>query len=395
MTVDVAALVDNAFRVGTFRFVRSSGMALRNPAWTAEERQLLRQHANEYTLPQLADLLNRRAHDGRAVRNENSVKVKLVRYQINRNVKLDDELTAREIGNDYLGKCGKSVAKLIDMGVLPGRELPYDGRTVRVVRRVTLYRWATRPENWIYFKVGRMTDQHLKRLVIRAQSLWPDKWLRVGQVVKRVCARGIEIDYRDVNRAIVRHGLQAARWDNWYVRRSAADAFDWASIKGGSGAGHELPWSPGGDAFITLALAVGMPYATIAAGMGWAGDHRRVPYRLSVLTASGELLQIAQRLGVQVSADGRVFADWRDHADRFPGLARAAARFLAGRETAVDRHHLSRVLAVWAGWHAQTAVQVEVARRLPHVTRPTRPTLWAYYDELLSWGIDPFGGYCD
>ena len=118
------------------------------------ERQLLRQHANEYTLPQLADLLNRRAHDGRAVRNENSVKVKLVRYQINRNVKIDDELTAREIGDDYLGRCGKSVAKLIDMGVLPGRELPYDGRTVRVVRRVTLYRWATRPENWIYFKVG-------------------------------------------------------------------------------------------------------------------------------------------------------------------------------------------------------------------------------------------------
>ena len=29
-----------------------------------------------------------------------------------------------------------------------------------------------------------------------------------------------------------------------------------------------FPWSPGGDAFITLALAVGMPYATIAAGMG-------------------------------------------------------------------------------------------------------------------------------
>ena len=83
-----------------------------------------------------------------------------------------------------------------------------------------------------------------------------------------VCARGIEIDYRDVNRAIVRHGLQAARWDNWYVRRSAADAFDWASIKGGSGAGHELPGRPAATPSITLVLAVGMSYATIAAGMG-------------------------------------------------------------------------------------------------------------------------------
>ena len=399
--IDFTEIADHAARVGVARHGRHA--ARHRPNWSAEERRLLRQHVNDMTLPDLARLINQRVHDGRAVRNADAVKIKIHRYQIGRDVKGDDEMTASEIGSEYLGKCGKSVGKLIDLGILPGRELPYDGRTVRVVRRVTLYRWATRPENWIYFKVGRMTDSHLKRLVIRAQSLWPDKWLRVGQVVNRVNRLyGVPVDYRDVNRAIVRHGLPAARWDNWFVKRGDVDAFDWAAIKGGKGAGHELgEWSPGGDEYIVLALAVGVTYGRIAANCGWDGlsYKRRAAYRLGVLADDGRLTGIAARLGVQVR-DGLVFADWRDHADRFPGLARAVARFWDGSLSVGDgslspddRRTLARMLAVWANWYADTPDRVAYAAGLWHVTRPSALKLQEIYMELLSWGIDPFGGH--
>lgn len=384
MFLDVDTIVNKSVTNGRFIYGRSKADPRR--PWQPWEREFLRNNANHLPMSAIAEELDR---------SPDAVKIKIMRYQIGRRVKLDDELTVREVGM-ALGKCGKSVKKMVDRGLFPARELPYDGRTVHVTRRITLYRWATRPENWPYFKVRRVVDPHLKRLICRAQALWGDKWLRAAQIIDRVAlTQGVTLDDRDVNRAIRRHGLAdngaGVNWDNWHIRQTAVDAFDWASIKGGLGKPGQTvrEWSAAGDDYMVLALAVGVPLGHLATSMAWNDvKPRRAVYRLDYLRKQGQLAAVAEANGVEVY-DGGVFADWKQHRDRFPGLVKAMGRFGSGRLTKQDRYTVWGVLLSWARRYAVSPEQQADAMAWSHRAGATEAALLRFYQELLSWGVDP------
>lgn len=108
---------------------------------------------------------------------------------------------------------------------------------------------------------------------------------------------------------------------------------------------------------------------------------------------NGQVPLLIKRFGLNVQYDGHfLWADWRDHADRFPGLVRAVGRFHAGARLSVrDRSVLRGILWSWAQWHAETDEQRDLANRLKYMAWSTPKNLRTAYDELLGWGIDPLG----
>lgn len=125
----------------------------------------------------------------------------------------------------YLDSHG--VTKLCQRGILPYVRLPGKDMT-KSIKRVTFYRWAVNPENWIYFHPARVRDPRLRRLIELARQRWPDEWWSTGQVA----------DYyrlsssNTVNHAILDGNLPASRWGNWYVKKSAALAHPFCNRRG-------------------------------------------------------------------------------------------------------------------------------------------------------------------
>jgi hypothetical protein len=174
----------------------------------------------------------------------------------------------------------------------------------------------------------------------------------------------------------------------------------------GKGAGMDLAdWSEEGDAFMILARAVGCPPSAIQKLTG----RDNYDYRLSKLWRDGQVGYLVEKHGldnVQVDAERRlVFADWFDHAEQFPTLVRALARFyryLCGEALFARKHRAGEsdpdlmlvrgVLFTWAAWHAQTPAQKEFARRLAHANHARADTLKQALEEIRNWGVDPLGG---
>ena len=143
-------------------------------------------------------------------------------------------LTAEHVAMG-LGLDGKSVHRLIDLGLMPGRRLP--GNDVcRVVDRIAFLRWLCVPAHWIYFKTDRvgamrargkrggMTDvydfefwEDAREIVAKARSTWNDEWLTPGQAAHLLGLRGRT---RPLNVAIHLGAIKATRWGNWRILRS-------------------------------------------------------------------------------------------------------------------------------------------------------------------------------
>jgi hypothetical protein len=175
------------------------------PRWTEAEDEFLRERLGWLSLEEIA------AHLGRS---PNAIKL---RYQRGLHLpapsKHPDWLTGHAVAQ-ALGVDGHNAVKLIDRGHLPGRLLPGE-RMMRVVHRVTLYRWAVNPMNWIFFKpsvddLGRIRDPHLRRLIERQKERWHDEWWRPGEV-----AAYHGVDHTDVNRYIHAGKLCGVKWGNW------------------------------------------------------------------------------------------------------------------------------------------------------------------------------------
>jgi hypothetical protein len=379
---DISAMVNDA--VTTTRFLHGRSVAEPRRRWTAQEREYLRENANRMPLGQIATEMGR---------SRQAIKIKVGRYRLGRQVKRDDEISLHDAG-ELMGKCGKSLCDLHERGVFPARVLPHDGIRALAVSLPRLYRWAVQPQNWVYFDAEGIRDEKLRRLVLLAQSRWPDEWLTTGQVMERVNGRfgHALLHHTDVNRAIVNHGLPAVRWYNWRIKASDMDAFDWAAIKGGAGSATLFPWNSGCDEYVVLASAVGLPRPLISHLCGWTEDPtgKRPGYRVKTLGRNGELPTLAAAVGAE-TRDGLLFADWRQHTGRFPGMARGVARWWAGRETAVDRMVIVRIASVWAAWYAETAEQARFAQSLKPQSRIGRDALQRHLDTLAGWGLDPLG----
>lgn len=151
-------------------------------------------------------------------------------------------LTAEQVSWGLGMGCGKSVHRLIDDGILPGRRLP--GRmsasteVCRVVDRAALLRWMIAPMNWIYFAPERVGILRLqgkrglgevydfefwgdaRDLVLKARASWKDEWLTPGQAAAAIGYKNAMTGRHSINTAIHRGTLKAVRWGNWRIRRS-------------------------------------------------------------------------------------------------------------------------------------------------------------------------------
>lgn len=237
-------------------------MVQRMPNWTDAEIEFVRENIARLDYDELGAVLGRSA---------NAIKIIVVRRQIPVKSKRPGWLTGNQVAK-ALGVDIHSVMAWCQRGILACEILP-GNRQILSVRQVTLYRWATRPENWMRFKVRNMGDKHLQKLVDLAQSRWDDEWLSIGEVA-RLC----QVNVRTVNQQVRRGTIPGVQWGNWWIRRS--DALK-ARFIIGKGYTPVYDWSPRADAFLVQARSEGKTIADIARLMKW--PEKRVFYRLSCL----------------------------------------------------------------------------------------------------------------
>jgi hypothetical protein len=160
-----------------------------------------------------------------------------------------------------LGTDIHTVMKLKKQGIMPMDVLP-GIKGIMQIKRVSLYVWAINPDHWVYFKVKKMGDEHLQRLVVLAQSRWDDEWWSAGRV-----AAYHGINGRQLNAHILSGRMPAVRWGNWFVKRSDAIGYHFRH----RGTGDTIrTWSPGADAFLLRARALwGPKWKMIGKMMKW------------------------------------------------------------------------------------------------------------------------------
>ena len=346
--------------------------------WTQEEDAFVRDSLGLMSLEEIGKAIGRSA---------TAVKVRFTRKGWSAPSKQPGEMVAREVGW-RLGKCGKSIKALIDREILPGRRIPGE-RGTHVVKEVTFYRWAINPENWIYFKHMRVRDPKLQRLLELKRERWGDKWLTTGRVASMHKLPG---GSNDVTRHIYAGSLPAVKYQFWRVRRSVAESYRFTQ---GRGSSSGLEWPAEADAFLVLCAAIGVPHMTIAALLKW--PRWRPGYRLSLLKREGRIEELSDQFGLGVKpaggqGEGQLFADWRMHAARFPGLRGAASRLLKGEELGnSDLLWLRGVLRSWARRHAGgDSDRRRLVGYLRAAGRNCELRIRKAWREMQAWGVDPF-----
>jgi len=218
--------------------------------WTPDEDRFLLKNLGYLSFAEIGQRLGR---------STNAIKIRQVRRQFpapsNRPGWLTGNDAAKALGTDI-----HSILKLKERGILPMDVLP-GIRGILSIKKLRLYMWAINPDHWIYFRVKRMQDAYLQRLVMLAQSRWDDEWWSTGRVAKY---HGIK--HPAVNDRILAGKIPATRWGNWFVKRS--DVVGYQFIK---------TWFPGADAFLLRARNQGLKWEAIGRMMKLPGS--RVAYR--------------------------------------------------------------------------------------------------------------------
>lgn len=198
----------------------------RSLKWTAEEEAFVRENHGRITEDKIAAQLGR---------SPISVHLRIKReLRLVAPSKAPEILTAEQTAWGLGLGCGKSIHRLMDDGLMPGRRLPGMDVT-RVIDRQALLLWMLEPMHWIYFRPDRVGSlrcqgnrviadcydfefwELARDLILAASAAWKDEWLTPGQV-----ARELELKWgsRPVNAAILRGALKATRWGNWWILRS-------------------------------------------------------------------------------------------------------------------------------------------------------------------------------
>lgn len=246
---------------------------VKQPYWTEEEEQFYLDHVSSMRLEEIAQALGR---------SEHAVKCHRFRKGLPSHRRTPGYLTTHQVAV-LLGIDSHAPPIWVDHGIMPGELVPLDNMKMRRVRLEDFKRWLVRPESWVYFKVERIKNPSLQRLVRLAQERWGDEWWSTRQA-----ADFLGLDPKDIERQIrlgkIR-GIQAKLlggrdfiqgWALWFVRKSEA-----AQIKirrnGSTEPSGRDGWSPRANAYILQARAEGMEYQGIAARMKW--KQKRVEYR--------------------------------------------------------------------------------------------------------------------
>lgn len=347
--------------------------------WQPDEDAFLRRNLGWLSEQEIAD------HLGRTI---NAVRIRWKRdLRLPAPSKHPDRLTGHKAAQ-LLHVDVKCITHLMRLGILPGRILP-GKRGIHLIDRRRLLRWAVNPEHWVYFKPHRVTDPHLRRLLQLKQQRWNDEWWTIGQV-----AAYHGTHHTNVNNYIHAGKIPAVDWGNWWIKRSDATNPN-LRFYNGKGAAEYLYWDPATDAFLLLARGVGISLRAIEKLCVW--PHNRAEYRLRLLRRAGTIPNIIQRhqLAVHYNADsGYLWADWRLYCTRFPALTTAVDRFISGHRINVHQvRMIAGILWSWGQWHARTPQQQKLAYKKRFYSGvASAGAVRAYYEELLSWGIDPLGG---
>jgi hypothetical protein len=363
--------------------VDGEGMSHQQALWSPAEKRFVRKNLGKLSLEDIGEKLGR---------SENSVKILFTREGWPAPSKQPDELTAHQIA-ELMGKCGKSIARLIDDGILPGRRLPME-RVIRVVTMTTFKRWLVNPESWIYFDWEKIRDPHLRRLCELRADRWGDAWVTTGEA-----ARIAGCTHADVNRWIHRGKVRSARkWGaNWKLFRSEAEQLEIPKRGKGTKSSAKAAWSKAADAFLVLARAVGISNALTARLMG-PGWGKRVGYRLYVLNRDGHIPALIDRhrYPIEFRPGGRMpelFASWRRFGHRFPFLRTSVDRYLDGEWLSQrDLENVRGLLYRWASWHlAGDSSSEKLVRRLQSLGRISyaERRLRNAHQLLQAQGIDP------
>ena len=283
MTQNIDALIDfaaasgaiNNSSTGLQQISRNSAVPLsvcavedvipaeRRSTWTAEEEAFLRENIGRLSHAEIGAAIGRTEH---------AIHVHMVRHGFPPASKRPGWMTGHQVSKLFRVDIHSVMAwherGIMDFELIPGP------RQIRNIKIAKVYRWAVKWQNWIYFKVERIRDPHLRRLVMLAQERWGDEWWTIGQVA---AYHGVVSNV--INARIRRGSLPGKQWGNWYVRRSDALAL---KIRAGRGSATYLygGWTPGADAWILRAHdELGMTFRDIAPRMKGRWDEKRVGYR--------------------------------------------------------------------------------------------------------------------
>lgn len=205
--------------------------------WTVDEKDFLIKNHARISLEEMARRLNRTPI---AVRLHVQRELHLRSCSTNESVVTAEQI-AWGIGTD-----SKSVHRLMNKGLMPGRRAPTQYRSIRIADKLVLLKWLLDPSHWIYFKPMRvgMLSRGCNRspskyydfafwdgardLIVPAFKKWKDQWLTPVQAAKKI---GIIIhQHKDsttpprpshyINVAIHKGNLKATRWGNWWILKS-------------------------------------------------------------------------------------------------------------------------------------------------------------------------------
>ena len=214
--------------------------------WSREEIDFLRKNIGLMSMKEIGEHLGR---------TENAVKIKSVRHGFPTASRFPGYITTQKMAR-ILRVDSHTISTLRKRGLIETQIANTRYRQVRIVSVKYIYRWATRPRNWLYFKAVRIMDPHLKRLVLRAQSLWEDEWWTPRQVADHW---GISIAM--VNLETNKGRLKGVRWGNWWYLKSEAIMHNFWN-------GTFVQFSSSADAWIMKARdELNMTYLAIAESM--------------------------------------------------------------------------------------------------------------------------------
>lgn len=309
---------------------RPANVTLSN-TWTTADQAYLEQWAGVLSDVQLGQQLGR---------SPVAIKIRRKRSGLPSPTTHEDYVTANIVSRK-LGVCVKAVCKWIDRGYMKADPAPLADRLVWRMRRSYFYAWALNPDNWILFyrsirNPSRIRDTKLRQLILRRAEQWGDEWWTAGEVAKYH-----RVEQQDINRYIHAGKLPAVRWNNWMVRRSDATNPNLIFYKGKGSDAFNRNSTARRDAFIVLAVAVGLPYQQISNMMSRGGSwsHTTTYVRHSNIARRGLISEIIEQHGLPVryrESDGATWADWRTCGHRFTLIEQAMKKWFQGE--LISRH---------------------------------------------------------
>lgn len=203
--------------------------------WTEEEEAYVRANHGRLSDEEIA------ANLGRTVASiDNHIKREMHLVAPSKSPEI---FTAEQVAWGLGISCGKSIARLMDLGFMPHRRLP--GKDVtRVIDRRVLLLWMLEPRHWVYFKperVGAVASrgkrqladcydfkfwEEARELMLEARAKWNDEWLTPRKAAMALGFKNLRTGIHSINTAIHVGTLAATRRGNWWIRRSALPPAD-------------------------------------------------------------------------------------------------------------------------------------------------------------------------